>query len=434
MENESATSTNPLRLGEKEPVLDRLALLRKLFGEIADGCFPAGSDAANYVLNGGSLRQCLGEITKLDQPTELESKISDCRHEFMNAVLIHPTLHNRLVRKKLVQETEEKYVESIIAYLSAVLDSNTAEEALNVRQLPSIVRKVNVEDDLQIKGFAANHLFVLQDIALREHVARRSTIDEHRRQSIFRRTLGNRTVRLALAGSTFAAAFIPELGFLPRPEDILSNEVDIGLKTLSAAIFGIDAPEAIRLKYLDLSHHKRTRQLNRKLASDKETADLALRTVYSSSRYGSSKPNQNVTDRFGTDDPAENLRRILQLDNEFSILRDDPGGKPYSAEQSLGYAARFLLERREQIDKILGPSVNPDQRKQLFLDFCREIIEEDLARMKKGLTVTRFRKELMKTIGVIPAAIFPDFFSMASEAKTLSREVSTNLQDNDVQP
>jgi len=99
----------------------------------------------------------------------------------------------------------------------------------------------------------------------------------------------------------------------------------------------------------------------------------------------------------------------------------------------LGYAARLLLDRKEQLDGIIDSSKSADQQRYHFLNLCREILDEDLRRMKKGLNVTKTRRAIMGGIAVLPALVFSNQTSAVSEALTLSRDTAETIKPRDHQ-
>jgi len=95
------------------------------------------------------------------------------------------------------------------------------------------------------------------------------------------------------------------------------------------------------------------------------SVNLALRIAYSSTRYGGPGLGGSATGGLGSSNKAENLHRLRSLDEAFPHLNNDPGGKPYTADQSLGYAARLLIERDGQLEKIIAAETPPQEQKKL---------------------------------------------------------------------
>ncbi len=411
----------PRALTPTEHAVGRLAYLETAFLGMADGFPPT-----EYVRGGGSLSAALREIEAISGPSELDQQIASSRDAYMDVVLTRPTIWNRVARKQKLRATEAVYVDSITAKISAIIDAEDSSDALAIRQMPTLVEKTSFESDKTIepKDFAANHLYVLLDAALQEHAKRREIITENKNGSVRARILGNRVLHLAIAGGIFVAAFVPEFGIVPTPEEFITHDIELGLKISSASIICLDAPEVIRLRYLQGKHDKRTRELKDQLAESQRLSDLTLRMAYSSPRYGSSNQFEAITDRFGTSDKTENLRRFKQLDENFDRLHGDPGGKPYTGEQAIGYSARFLIERSKQLEYIIRPGTTPEKQKELYLKLCRDILHQDLDRMKKGLTVSRYRKDFMKMIAVVPAILFPSVIGTVNDASTLGRDTS----------
>lgn len=421
-------------VGDEEFRTGRLAFCKSMFISLSGEQDRLSVDAQQSLSAGRSIPEYLREIEQWEGPCQVDQQIIQARSAYMDVVLTKPTLRSRVVRKQLLAEAEEKYTNAILGKISAIVEGQSPEDALEVRQLPIIVQKTSFSADspLLLKDFAANHLSVLLDTALQEHVARRKLVTEHAKKSIASRILGNHALRLGIAAGIFIASVVPEIVQVPHPSEYITHDSELALKSLSAVIFGIEAPEVVRLGYLDRKHAKRAHELRDQLAKEEELADLALRLAYSSANYGTSKGDyRTVSKRSGTSDKKENLERFKLLDSEFAHLLNDPGGKPYSGEQALGYAARFLIERKAQIGEIISDTNDPAKQKELYLKFCGEIIQEDLARLKKGVSVTRLRKNSMKAIGIVPAALFPNFVASTSDAVGLSRDTLDTLQRSD---
>lgn len=408
----------PHELDERD---ERVELLTGHFMEISHGVH--SGETAEYVRSGGSLRLCLGEIMALSEPSELDQQVSDIRAAYMDSVLRKKGFLGRRERKRELRETEAVYIETVAAKIAAVIDARTPQEALELGQMPTLVEQASFTEGQELgrEGLAANHLYILVDTALKEHVQRRAAIDEHLRGAPVTRILGNRMVNMSVAGAVFAAVITPKVGVVPHHNEHTVETIETGLRVLSGTLLALTAPEAARLRYLQLSHDRRSEELHDQLAGDQHLADLALRITYSSTRYGNMDGVGKVTGRSGTDDKEENLRRFAQLDQEFPHLNNDPGGKPYTGEQALGYAARLLIERDDQLRKIASDDRAPAERRELFLDLVKDILTEDLIRMKKGLNVSRLRRRIINTLAVVPAALFPRATSTVHEASELSK-------------
>lgn len=402
----------------------RLATLKKHFLEIASR--NPGPETLQYEAEGGSLRLCLNEIMALSDPCEEDRQVEEIRAEYMETTLQKKGLLHRRVRKQRVRDTEEVYVETVVAKIAAVIDAETVEDALSLGQMPTVVEQASFKDgELSTEDLAANHLYVLIDTALREHLHRRRTVEGSARRGRIARVAGNHAVQTTVAGAVFTASLAsltPRLGLLPSQHMV--EGVEDSLKFLSAAMLGFSAPEAIRFKYLQLKHDRRTAKLHEQLAEDRRLADHALRMTFNSTRYGNPDGSGLVTGRSGTDAKEENLRRFAGLDGEFEHLNNDPGGKPYTGEQALGYAARLLIEREPQLREISDSAKTPAEQRELFLELARQIITQDVIRMKKGLNVSRLRRSIINVVAVIPAVIAPQLASTANEASTLSRDTA----------
>jgi hypothetical protein len=328
------------------------------------------------------------------------------------------------------------YVDDAVAEIAELINASGPEAALTLRQMPTILENTTFRADhqLTLEDLAANHLYVLVDTALKEHAKRRELIGEHSANSRVAKVLGNRAVRLALAGSVFVASVSPQLHVIPIQDHQLAEHLQVGLEVASASVFAIETPEEVRLRYLDIVHEHRTKQLHEQLAESKHLSDLALRIAYSSTRYGGASVADAVTGGSGTDDKAENLRRFGRLDDEFKHLNNDPGGKPYTGDEALGYAARLLIERHDQLQNIVQPGRSPEEQKALYLELAREILIEDVTRMEKGLTTTKLRKGLLKIAGIVPSIIFSTFLSGTGDAVGLGRDVVNVLSPKEDEP
>jgi hypothetical protein len=425
-EQPSITSEQNASVGEG----DRLALLRGYFLDIADQATPIQPGTSEYIRRGNSLRLCLNEIEGLSAPSEHEVQAVAVRSEYMNALLHRPVIRGRAARTDHCSELEKSYVDVLVAKIERVVDAATPQDALELGQMPTIIEDSSFDErkQLSIEDLAGNHLYLLTDTALREHIARRQHIEGYRQRSTAAKVLGNRALRMSVAGSVFIASLVPNIGVLPAGWDLLGGDIDVGLQTLSAIVFGVELPEATRLKYLATKHDKRTQALHEQLAESEQLSDLALRIAYSSTRYGGPDLGDNVTGRSGSSDKAENLHHFSSLDEEFTHLNNDPGGKPYSGDQSLGYAARLLIERNDQLEKIIAADTQPLQQKKLFLELSRDIIVEDLARMRKGLSLINLRKGARRVAFAFPAILFPSYISTASDATALSRDTTDVLK------
>ena len=413
-----------------EEAPSRLDHLRGYFLDIADPSIPITTATAEYIRHGGSLRLCLNEIIELEGPTPEDVKIADTRAAYTEAVLTRPRLRKRGFRASRIAEAEGPYIDAIVAKVSAVIDASTAEDALAVHQLPTVIEHASFtqKSPSDIERLAANHLYILMDVALKEHVQRREAIDAHSNRSLRARLVGNRVIRASVAAGIFAATVSPKVGMVPIGGETMTEDVELGLKVLSGTILGLDGPEAIRMQYLAMAHNHRSEQLLDQLAENQQLSDLSFRIIYGSTRYGGSSEPKTVTGRSGSADKGENLRRFAKMDDEFYHLNNDPGGKPYTPWQAQGYAARFLIERASQIDELIAGSKSAKERRQLYLELTREIISEDLARLRKGLSVSKARKQFMRGIALVPAALFPSAASLASEASTLGRDTAKTLK------
>jgi hypothetical protein len=378
-------------------------------------------ETLEYVQSGGSVRLCLSEIQKLSEPSGAEKDLADDRAEYIQQLLTPTVMPRR--RKRSDGYVRSIYIDGVVAKVESVLDAQTPQQALALGQMPTIVSKTSFDDDAipDAETLAANHLYVLVDTALREHSDRRSLIDEYTQKGFISRVLGNRIVRMVLAGGVFVSSLSPQLHFIPVESEAVARDLEVGLTIISASVFGLDAPEEVRWRYLDIAHAKQAKRLHEALAENKQLSDLALRMSYNATRYGAG--NNFVTGRTATDDKQANLQRFEALDDEFKHLNNDPGGKPYSGDQALGYAARILVERNETFAALIAPGATAEDRRKVYLHLVREIITEDVMRMEKGLSASGFRHALLRVVGLVPALILSPAFSAANDATARGRDV-----------
>jgi hypothetical protein len=406
---------------EAEDPEARLEKLKARFFDIAYG--DPSEETIEYLRDGGNIRLCMVEIMALSEPCEQDQQVSSIRAAYMAQVLQRHGFLKRHARLQLLSETEEMYIDAVVEKMGVIIDAQTPEEALELGHMPSVVERASFRDgeELSEEDFAANHLYLLIDTALKEHTQRRQAVEHHQAQSRLTRVVSNRALNLTVAGGVFAAAITPKVGVLPAHGAHMAETIERGLQVLSGTILGLSAPEALRLKYLQMTHDRRTEDLQEDLAEDPSLADRALRMTYNSTRYGNLDGSGVVTGRSGTDDKEENLRRFAAIEEDIPHLNNDPGGKPYTGEQALGYAARLLVEREDYLRDILDGSRSAATRKSLFLGLVRSILVEDLARMKKGVNASRVRRRVLNAAAVVPAALFPRAASSVHEATALSQ-------------
>lgn len=404
----------------------RVEFLTGHFLNIARGDHTAGT--IEYIRSGGNLRLCLTEIMALSEPCEEDRRVREARGAYMGQALQRKGLKHRWERKRQLRESEEAYVDVVVEKIAAVIDASTPEDALALGQMPTLIEKASFRDDeVSESDLAANHLYILIDTALKEHVHRRHAVERGHRRSRLGRIAGNRMLHMAVAGGVFAASISPRLGMLPTHGEHTAETIEDGLKILSGTILGLSMPEAFRMKYMQVRNDRRTRELCQRLAEDRDLADRALSMTYNSTRCGTEDAPGRVTGRSGTDDKEENLKRFARLDREFPHLNNDPGGKPYTGDQALGYAARMLIERQHEIDAIVAGGKTAAERRELFLELSRAVIVEDVIRMKKGLNVSRVRRRIANFVAIVPAILYPQAASTANEATTLSRETAGKI-------
>ena len=399
----------------------RLEWLEQRFLDLAREEGPTHPETLEYIQRGDSLRLCLNEILTLRQPAEAEVRLDDLRQSYVDSLFKKATLltpGRRAEYDRLSDELQAEYVDMVIAKIAAVIDAQTSQDALRLGVMPHLLKDASFVEgrDISAEDLAGNHLYLLIDTALKEHIKRRRLIEAHRTRSRTARLLGSRALRLSIASGVIGATLAPKLGVIPQGEQFLDPDIQDGLRILSAVTIGITLPEVIRLSYLDRMHNKRSRELHDQLAATQELCDLSLRMVYGSSRTGGSHAVETVTGRAGTGDVAENIRILQQLDNDFPHLNNDPGGKPYNADQALGYAARLLIERQGKLFKLMDSTLTAPERRQAYIDLCQEILTQDVRRMKKGLNVTKIRRAAMFGLSIIPALVLPSPAATASDA------------------
>jgi len=400
-----------------------------LFAAIYDGTDP--QLLAEFVGGGGCIRDALLEHEQYFGPNKYDIALDRTRSDYMAIMLTKPHFWNRESRKAHLAIAADAYVDSFVAKMMAYVDADDTAAMLELHQIPSMMGKTHFHDGVEVakEDFVANHGYLLMDTALQEHNARRAIISSEQEGTLTRRIATNRYVRIGAATLVFGLASVPELQLLPidktlLPDEAMANYLETIVKYASAAVFGVEAPEIIRLKRLQYKHDKRTRELEFELAKNPTLTDLALRLVYGSVRYGDNPLTSQRQDRHGSDDAEINLDRLHSLDSTFDRLHNDQGGKPYTGPQAIGYAARLLVERSEQIDSILDLNTSSQDKRAQFAQLAREILLEDLDRMKQGLTITRARKEIMKILGAIPAIFFNQELSIVSDAMTLARDTT----------
>lgn len=342
----------------------------------------------------------------------------------MDVALERPTIKTRKERKKRLQRTEAAYENAVLNKLAALIDSDgSPEAALELGQMPNLLQKASFTGQpIELKDLAVNHLHLLMDVALQEHAARRQTVDANKRRDLLERFKNNRGLHIFIAGLIFGASVIPEVAPVPRPEEIITQYTEDTLRLISAAIFTYDTPELLRLRYLDHRNNKQADKLEAMLIEDKYLSDLTLRVVFGVSHYGSSQGNLTHSHRFGSDDPKLNAQMLADIDAQLAYMQSDPGGRPYTGRQALGYAGRFLIERSAQVQDIGRKDFAAIQR-QRYLTLSRQILQEDLDRMKRGLTVSRTRKNIMKIVALGATPFMGNDLAAASDATTASRDV-----------
>lgn len=408
------------------PSPERLQILERLFVDVADTDKPLDPQTQDYLRSGGSARLLISEIDKLSAPRSIEVEATQSREAYLDILLtgtLRPWQNREL--SKLEIPARDTYVASVMARIAEVLDAQKPEEALAVRQMPSLVRKASFEDTgtpLELDDLAANHLYILVDTVLREHIQRRHYIDQRHRQTRVARISSNRLLRAAIGAGVFGLALSPHVGLVTGDNEQVAANVELTLKCLSGFCFSIESTELVRYTYNGLKQRRQSKKLQNQLAQSQELSDLSLRATYNSTRYGDKSGLGVVTDRAGTPDPEVNKKRFAKLDSEFVHLNNDPGGKPYTGDQALGYSGRLFIERRGQLEQILDPGRTAEERRGLFLALCQDVMMEDLSRMRRGIRDNRVRQFVVDH-SMIPLALVMNSSSSAlSEATTLVKD------------
>lgn len=116
-------------------------------------------------------------------------------------------------------------------------------------------------------------------------------------------------------------------------------------------------------------------------------------------------------------------------------MSGDPGGRPYTGENALiGYAARFLFEHGDELKHIIDPKTPAATQRDRYLAFSKQILEEDLARMKKGLTIGRWRKNIFRFVATSLNLSASTELSAANDALTQSRDISRHTLGKPAEP
>ncbi len=402
--------------------------LQRLFCDVAgSSSVHTYEDTVALIDGGGGLDAILAAKQAIFGPSDQDKATAQVRTEYLRVVMRKPLIRGRKARAQLSYALEQQYIDSVVTNIENVLDANTAEEALTVGHLPRLVQGASfdeaAEEPLTIDDLAGHHLHVLVHTALGEHISRREHIDQYRQRSRIAKVLGSRTMRMMVAGGIFAASLTPKLGVLPASADILGEDIDIGLKLTSAAIICLEAPEALRLKYLAHKHDKDTHELHNRLASGHRLSRLALLIAHSTPRYTAGLAgSSSLLGKGETIDKNDSLRQFQQLHVGLTRPNHDTTTGFDRGALALGYAARLLIqpEKRKQLHAIVTQEKSPEDRRELFLQLSREILKEDLTRMRKGLYAVHLHKLIKRAVVMVPPALFSSYLSVVEEARTLS--------------
>jgi hypothetical protein len=415
------------------PAPERLECLRDYFLELADPEAPLSLTTREYLSRGGSLRIILSQLAELTPDRATEQACETARDTYLDTLLgqnIAPWKHDEHLESETA--AREAYVSSVLARIEEVLDADTDEQAFEIQQMPSLVQETSFGDSANTPtDFAGNHLYLLLDTCAREHLARRAYIDQHKQGSLVARFMASRRLRTVAGAGVFALALSPHLGLLVGDHEEFREKAEFFLRSVSGTVFSTEALALARYTLADRKHKKEFTKLREEISEEPDLTDLSFRAIYSSTRHGDEADGGPILHRSGSDDPETNLAHLKKLDQQFPHLNNDPGGKPYSGDQALGYAGRFFIERREQIDAILSADLSGPERRASYMQLCREVLEEDLRRMRYGLVENRFRRLLFNVVALPPAIAVSKAAAFVSEAKTFTHEFSKATVDRE---
>lgn len=412
---------------------ERLATCERLFLELAKSDF--SPEAEDYINSGGSLRLLLSEIRALSEPSIPDQALTQARLRFMEQFMPRSPIMDREMHVWSLQAAEDEYVRTILLKIDAHLSADTPEEALKLQQMPTLVEETGFKDgeDIDLEMLAGNHLYIIIDTLLKEHVLRHEAIADFRSQSVVARIAGNRVLRFALGGMTFGAAAAAHLNVLPESNEALATEVEWGLKCLAGGMLVFEMPELIRHVGSVRRQRKKKTQLHDQISETYESTDLAMQISCSKPRYGDKKGTGVVTNRGGTHDKKENLRRLNNLDDEFDHMNNDPGGRPYSGQQAVASSARLLVEHRDMVDAIIEPGLTASERRMRYLTLAETMAREDIARTKKNQSPHHLRELFLNALLATTVAEMPEVTAALGDAKTLGRDTSHfHLHERDV--
>jgi hypothetical protein len=401
---------------------NRLEYLRGVYLDLAEHEGQATTpEAMEFLRYAHSLKRCVYEIDELSPPDPDEVQLDTLRSEHVTASLkqaLPLTKARREQTDTYRQNLQDQYIDGIVAKIAKFIDADTPEEFLNLRQLPQLVKQVNFDnpDALTPEAMAGSHLHVLLDVALKEKSKRRDLIQSYQTRSKIARVAGNRAVRTTVAGSY----------------DLLDENIHATLRVLSALMIGVDLPEIIRHRYIIARRTKKAHKLYDQLSEDKELSDLALRMAYSASRYGGASSEKAVTGRAGTDDKDENVRRFHRLD-EYLGRPESLGGRSYSGHDALDYAARIMIEHKDKLAEITDKTKSSEEKKQLFLQFCRMMLVEDVERLQQKVSDTKLHRRAMSLLAVLPAIFMESDAASLSESSTMSRDTAELIKSRSAQ-
>jgi hypothetical protein len=405
----------------------RLGFLSRAYLEIAGNPDSLSPDVADWVRHGGNLRLSLYEIAQLMPPTEEEIALQDVRKEYLDS--LYAKNGTRQQRAEEREAAREKYIDSIVARMAKHVDAKTDEEALELRQMPTLVHKTTfepTEEPLSSEVLTANHLALLLDIVLTEHVRLLEGMTGYHEKGAISKFLIDRKFRMTIATAVFILALVPNLHILPTPEEELTEEIELALKGLTALIILREAPALLSEKLAKLKRDRQHAQRIARIAIDKDMSDSVLRMTYNSTRYGGRRPGYKVTGRHATDDPNENAKRLQNIEHEFAHLNNDPGGKRYDCHQALNFAERILVDKSDLLDNLLA-ELDPENQRKLFLDLTREIVTQDLTVAEKHSRFRKLKSLLKFGLPMLSAIIATNGAVVAAEAKTIATDTAHQL-------
>jgi hypothetical protein len=400
----------------------RLDRLLKCFRAIACGSPIDDPEVLHHTSESGNIRLIIDELAQLQPPIESEIVLSEKRDEFIKTMRFDAKWHHRSSGDE--DDLKVTYVDAVISKVETHIDATTIEDALCLLQVPSVLKRASFNEDTEItpETFASNHLAVLMDILLKEHVKLRETAFEQPDRKWYMRLLAHRAFRLTVASGLFTASLVPKLHVVPVPEEWITEGVEVGLRGLTAGILGIDLFKLSTKKASETRSHRIVEERKERFAADFLLCDTALLIAYNSSRAGENTPGGRVTGRSATTNPKTNLERLEKLNAEFHHLNNDPGGKPYNADQALAFVDHVTAEFKDEVSEILLSNGDSVKQKTLFLDLARKLMERDIHYLRHRIRTGRFMKLAKGGASVLPMLLFQSVTVAAAEARTITKD------------